>query len=71
MLSSVVGTDAERAEDRRPVRAEEEIVGCLGVVPFPFDRREALWVCLGVGIAEEAISSVCPNGAVSDVSVPR
>ena len=70
-LLSSTGADNDRAEGRRPVRVDEEIVGCLGVVPFPFDRREALWVCLGVGIADDAISPACPNGAVSDVSVPR
>ena len=74
-LVSSIGADNDRAEGRRPVRVDEEIVGCFGVVPFPFDRREALWVCLGVGIADDAIRPVpvCGNGAtaVSDVSVPR
>lgn len=51
VLSSM-GADTEREEGLRPVRAAEGIVGCLGVVPFPFDRREAFWVCLGVGIAD-------------------
>lgn len=49
---SSIGADTERDEGLRPERAAEGIVGCLGVVPFPFDRSETFWVCLGVGIAD-------------------